>query len=549
MANKMLLILLIAFAGVAREPAVETDGEMAFMIDDMRLEAEALVLEQGILSWKNRVYGDDINIAQTYEGHEKLFSSDAIKAVDVALATAKNDRERKALSYFKRYLLSEYIGKEVAPLDDTISNTEANSSVDLDGEELPYRQLYPLLATEKDYDRRQRISDAQLPVLKKLEPTYLDKERKSRELARTLGYPSYNALSEELRSFSLDRLSSQCETILSQTEPGYKELLEEITVEFMDIPLGKFRRCDILKLFQMDKFKAHFPAEKLLPGVSTTLKGMGIDLPQQKNILIHDLPLPKKNPRAACYPLKVPCDVRLTIKPTGGVSDYETMLHEMGHAQHFAHTTTDHFEFKHLGDNTVTEAYAFLFEELTDDPEWIDEYIKLSPGDRESYLRFRLFSKIYILRRYAAKLLYEKQFHADAKKPQEIYRETLSRAYGFPLDEKDAGRYLSDVDDFYYVADYLRAWFLKAQIDRVLVKRFGERWFTSAEAGKFLASLWKYGQELNGDELAKKLGYKGLDPGVLIEQLLGKQAETLVPASDARTAESSKKKEYPSEKI
>ena len=389
----------------------------------------------------------------------------------------------------------------------------------LDGKKVPYRQLPPLLAAEKDRAGRQRISDAALPVLREIEPAYLEKEETSRRLAAELGYSSYNALSERLRGFSLDELASQCEEILETTDAPYRALLGEVTREYMGVPPERFRRCDILRLFRMERFNGYFPADRLIPTAASTLKGLGIDLSMQKGLLIHDAPLPKKSPRAACYALKVPDDVRLTVKPSGGASDYETLLHEMGHAQHFVHTRTDRFEFKHLGDNTVTEAYAFTLEELVDDPGWIDSYIGIPPGERESYLRFRRFAKLYIVRRYAAKLLYERRLHEGAENPKELYRAILSRAYGFPLDEKDAERYLSDVDDFYYVADYLRAWFLKADIEETLVKRFGEKWFTRPEAGRFLASLWAYGQELNGDEVARKLGYSRLTPESLIKRL------------------------------
>jgi hypothetical protein len=420
--------------------------------------------------------------------------------------------------------MGEHIGMAVAPLDDAIRNGEASSSVTIDGEERAYREIPLLLAKEDDYDRRKRLSDAQLPVLEKLRPMYLRKEEKSRELAKALGYDSYNALSEDLRTFSLDELARQCELILRNTNAEYRDSLNRMTVEFMDIPLNRFRRCDIPKFFQCDKFKNHFPPEKALSVVEATLKGMGIRSEKGNAVLIHDQPLKKKNPRAACYSLKVPDDVRLTVKPTGGVNDYETLLHEMGHAQHFSHTNNDLFEFKHLGDNTVTEAYAFLFEELIDDPCWIDEFIRMPVPERERYLAFRKFAKLYIVRRYAAKLLYEKRFHAGEKNPKELYRELLGRAYGFPLDEKDAERYLSDIDDFYYVADYLRAWFLKAQLEKTLKDRYGECWFKNPEAGAFLTGLWRYGQELNGDELARKLGYPKVTPDIMIGKITKKEA-------------------------
>ena len=503
-------------------PAGTGDGEtMRFVIDDMRIEAEALILEQGLRSWENRVYGDQVDIAQTYAGHERLFSPGAIAAVERAIGDTADPREKKALSYFRRYLLSEHIDKAVASLNDRIRNTESGSETDVDGAKVPYPQLAVLLATEADYAKRQRISDAALPVLAKIEPDGVEKEKKSQALARSLGFDSYNALSEELRSFSLNTLARDCETILATTEPAYVTLLKKVTPGFIGVPVDKLRRCDIARMFQLDRYKGGFPAAGLMPAVSSTLAGMGIDLKEQKNILIHDEPLPKKNPRAACFGLKVPDDIRLTVKPTGGVPDYETLLHEMGHAQHFANTRTDHFEFTQLGDNTVTEAYAFLFEELMDDPAWVREHTALPPADLEAYGEFRRFSRLYFARRYAAKILYERELHSGTSDPKEIYRKTLSRAYGFPLDGKDAARYLSDVDDYYYAADYLRAWFLKAQIEKALRTKFGERWFANPGAGAFLKSLWHYGQELNGDELARKLGYDGLTPAPFIRNLLG----------------------------
>lgn len=514
---------LCAAAGPAAPPptaGTETGEAMRFVIDDMRLEAEALILEQGVRSWENRVYGDPVDIAQTYAGHERLFSPASIAAVERAIGAAPDPREKKALRYFKRHLLAEYIDKAVAPLNDRIRNAESGEEADLDGAKVPYPQLAVLLATEPDRARRRRISDAALPVLSKIEPDQLEKERKSQALARSLGFSCYNALSEELRSFSLDALARDCEDILAQTEPAYTEILGEVTREFMGVPPAEFRRCDVARLFQLDRYAGRFPAAGLMPAVASTLAEMGIDLKAQRNILIHDEPLPKKNPRAACFPLKVPDDVRLTVKPTGGVPDYETLLHEMGHAQHFANTATDRFEFKQLGDNTVTEAYAFLFEELMDDPAWVAARTSLTPAELKAYLKFRTFSRLYFARRYAAKILYERELHSGAANPRERYRTMLSRAYGFPLDEKDAARYVSDVDDYYYAADYLRAWFLKAQIEAALRKKYGARWFENPFAGEALKSLWKYGQELNGDELAVKLGFKGLSPEPFIDVLL-----------------------------
>jgi hypothetical protein len=67
--------------------------------------------------------------------------------------------------------------------------------------------------------------------------------------------------------------------------------------------------------------------------------------------------------------------------------------------------------------------------------------------------------------------------------------------------------WLADVDGGFYAACYLRAWVLETRWRAALRERFGAEWFASREAGKWLRSLWREGQRLDGDELlAEALG-------------------------------------------
>ena len=60
------------------------------------------------------------------------------------------------------------------------------------------------------------------------------------------------------------------------------------------------------------------------------------------------------------------------LTPVGGRDDFDVLMHEGGHTEHYAHVDPQlPFEFRYLGDNAITEAYAFLFEHLIEDPEWL----------------------------------------------------------------------------------------------------------------------------------------------------------------------------------
>jgi hypothetical protein len=74
------------------------------------------------------------------------------------------------------------------------------------------------------------------------------------------------------------------------------------------------------------------------------------------------------------------------------------------------------------------------------------------------------------------------------------------------------------VDEGFYAACYLRAWALEAHWRAALIERFGERWFASAEAGRWLKRLWREGQRLDADELlgevlGEELGFGRLMQG------------------------------------
>ena len=53
-----------------------------------------------------------------------------------------------------------------------------------------------------------------------------------------------------------------------------------------------------------------------------------------------------KRPRAFCAPVRIPEVVHLVLRPHGGQNDWMTLLHELGHALHFANMRRDlPFEF------------------------------------------------------------------------------------------------------------------------------------------------------------------------------------------------------------
>jgi hypothetical protein len=186
--------------------------------------------------------------------------------------------------------------------------------------------------------------------------------------------------------------------------------------------------------------------------------------------------------------------------------------------EHFACTDARApFDCRCLGDNSVTEAYAFLVGKLPTLRPWLREVLGLE--DAAGYLRLARLVDLHYLRRYASKLSYELELHrSETPEGMDVrYAEVLQKALKLRAWREN---YLYDVDDFFYAACYLRAWMLEVQLRRRLVGEFGERWFRRREAGRYLMDLWSVGQELNAEEVAGRLGYSGLQVEPLIEDLV-----------------------------
>jgi hypothetical protein len=201
----------------------------------------------------------------------------------------------------------------------------------------------------------------------------------------------------------------------------------------------------------------------------------------------------------------------------GGREDYAALFHEGGHTEHYAHVSAAlPFEFRYLGDNAVTESFAFLLDRLTENDVWLQDMLGTDPEQVVSHSRA---VELIMLRRYCAKLVYERELHGpDAKLDAmpERYAELLSGATRVVWPREN---WVSDVDPGFYVACYLRAWALEAIWRRSLRDRFGERWFERREAGDWLRELWAQGQRLSAEELLADALSEELEFGPLIEEL------------------------------
>jgi hypothetical protein len=522
-------------------------------LEIIRRQLEAHIHLSELVGWYARTRGEKSMKKVLYVGREQLISRRTLAFIKQCLPEITDPAQRKATEFLRDHLAMAYIDRKTAALDDDIAAAALGAKVKLPWRKLPvgYRQLPVLLSRERSAKRRARIGAALSSVRKKvLNPLLMKKLVRAQELAQWMGYQSYVHLSAKARRVNLPRLIAQGAAFVQETEPLFRQIMDEVARENLGVPLSKVRRADHARIFRAAKVERNLPQVLMIPAFQYFLAGVGLDMSTaaKTEIEVDDAMHPDKNPRAACFPLDVPKDIRITVKPAGGLGSWTTFFHEGGHALHFAWTTTKRFEFQQLGSYSLTEAMAELFARLWEEPAWLARYNgfvrevrrgrhrallpkgarvrrvrPLSKRMRGYLIRNRLAYNLYLSRRYGwAKLIYETVLYGGPESHfkgaytgqtadrQALYRKLFSKAYGYALSEQDASRYLSDVDPFFYAADYTRAFQLADLLHEHLRAKFGPRWMTNAKVGAYLKTLWADGNRYTAEEIARKLG-KSLD--------------------------------------
>ena len=493
-----------------------------------RLQAEAFTAELGEEHHAHFAgLKRDFAPEPIYARHADLFTADAVARLreQADAASARGEDAGRRARMLLVFAVDGHLGLVSTDLESELAQREAGLTLSPDdgtGRAILFREATIVQANEPDRERRLTIEAARLKATEThLNPLHRELLERTRATARELGWPSYRALCEQLKGLDLERLSRATEAFTRATEDAYAPLVGPVVERTLEgVALEHLQRADLPRLFRFAEADAAFDGAQLLPSFEATLDGLGIDPATQRNVHLDVASRPGKSPRAFCVAVRVPQDVRLVVPPIGGRDDFIALLHEGGHVEHFAHVDPAlAFEYRHLGDNAITEAFAFLFDHLVENPEWLRARLGVQDPDGVLAAHARATRLIY-LRRYAAKLSYELDVHAPDPPDDETLRERYATLLGHAARVRwPRETYLADLDPGFYVAAYLRAWALETHLRAHLRERFGERWFARREAGDALRALWRDGQRLSAEELLGELTGAELDFGALLADL------------------------------
>jgi hypothetical protein len=450
----------------------------------------------------------ETRFADIYATHAQLYTPEQLDALARARADARDEIERDRLNRLWFEAADQVAAADVIAAAQDLYNERRAWRTRLDGEELSINAIGAAIAAEPDFDRREAL----FALLCEADETFAERdvalEARSQQLrSEVFGLDGEVAIASARMGINVDAFSSQIDDVSARTASEYASQAAEQFPRLLGRDIERPSRAHAAYMRSLHEWDDTFTRARMVEVCNRTVAELGFDLNAIPTIRPDLEDRAEKDPRACVIPVRVPDEVYLVVRPTGGITDYQAFLHEAGHALHFGLTSSElPFEHRYVSpDNALTEIYSYVVERITHEPLWHMRHFGLAREQAEQICAQTRFIDSSLFRRYGAKLAYELQFWADPTHPDNPsrYAEGLSAA---TLMHYPTSQFASDMDGGLYAADYLRAWRTSEQVLAWLRREHGEEWFCSGDAADFLRELFVQGSLPSNEDVSRQIG-------------------------------------------
>lgn len=484
---------------------------MALPLPALRNRIESYFAKLGSLQYQQRAgLSPELSISQLQASFPELGQPDTFSSVrEAAQNPSLDEGNRRRFRSLLEFLAGQVEQTAAAPALEAILATESTAQIILDDEHLPLREALAQLRREPDRARRERLDKGVGQLLWNNQGLYARRWDAAEQAARALGYGSYLALRDEVSGYSASALATDADVLLRHTEDAYREVadyaLKKIEPTLRPFPPGAAGDHDLQLAASAPWIANQFPPDELMPAVTRFLGEMGLPPHANGRILVDLDDRPGRATFAFAAVLQVPDDVRLIVPRGGGLEHYRALLREFGRAQHAANASkSSPVEERRLGDESIVEATAVLFEHLLLDEGWLRRYLRLPRAAAREAARIAAFNSLARLRRSGALLAYEIQLYerGPSRPLAEEYESRLSSAL---LAAVHRGHYLREPEPQLFTSRQLRAWALEIRLRSFLLERFNEDFWRNPASGRWLRDLFSRGRRDDAESISQEL--------------------------------------------
>ena len=354
---------------------------------------------------------------------------------------------------------------------------------------------------EKDPKKRKHVFDEFISKTRYISPVI--KERFD-QMDRIYRQYSDNKLSPldgylENEKISYSHLEDLVKSMGRQARKPFQEALRAISKKVFG------REAEYYDDFYFFRNRVYADLEKEFVGVNPieqvrrTLATMQFDL---SSIHIDTEQRKNKYPSPICFFVQVPNDIRVLYKSESPYFDLQGCYHEMGHAAH-ASSISSQAEYwnRYSFSMGIAEIFSIFLERLTKNRKYLSSLgIKNNNHIIEEIEARNNFMDLFFVTFYTANSLMKAEFwhkKLSIEKASDVYARLIKEYTGF----ETPGEYwmLHHIlpDAIMYVPSYLIAAVRAVELDHHLRDRFGEKWWTQVETGKYIREIIQPGAAIN----------------------------------------------------
>ena len=371
---------------------------------------------------------------------------------------------------------------------------------------------------EKDPAKRKQVFDEFISKTKYISPVIKDrfaeigkvyKEHSNKKLNPLDGY-----LENEKVSYS--QLIDFVKSMGRQAKKPFREALADISKKVLGRP------AEYYDDFYFFRNRVYADIEKEFAGVSPpdqvrrTLQTMQFDL---SGIHFDTENRKEKYPSPICFFVQVPTDIRVLYKSESPYFDLQGCYHEMGHAVHASSIGPKVEYWNRYGFSMgIAEIFSIFLERLTKNRRYLSSLGITDQRVLDEIEARNNFMELFFVTFYTANSLMKAEFwrkNLSMDRASDLYAKLIKEYTGLEMPGEYWMLHHILPDAIMYVPSYLLAAVRATELDHHLQGRFGDDWWSQAEAGRYIREIMEPGA---GIDLSR---FSRLDSSLFMNEITG----------------------------
>jgi len=452
--------------------------QLAKEVDAIAVEALALTREQDELLWAHWTQGAALELDKPALAHAVLYAPATLDRV--RLAKKEGIGNAVGVKRLEKWLVGERLARATMEANATLAGQEATATFDLDGKPTAWKDLSRLLANEKSAVKRRALWAASREAVPALAEGI-----KKRDDAVVAALAALGMTPEEYAGVTLESVQALAQKTLDSTDAEWKAGLTVLAKAELGLPLEKVTRADLPKLLRPSVAADAAFAKAEQAAKAAALLGT-LNLYGQPGLTLDLAESAKKNPLPLTVAPNGAADVRVSVRPAGGVRDLSMALGEVGRglAMHGSREPAE--KLPRLADPLVADTTALLFAQLPSNAAWLKQQGVADEAAKPS-LASSTALQLFALRKTAAGLL--TMIESRGQTPEfaaESYRAWSARALSIQVPLEDAPRFQLERDPLYRGVELLQS----AEAVAALRSTLAPEWWSAPETTAKLREAW-----------------------------------------------------------